>query len=138
MSTETDDLLDVNAHCLECPGTGWLWGTKKCFDQYGRVRACFVRDPGHRNGTLRPPLAPLPVAPAPVPIATVKAPRPLEPVPMALDLADVPGQVRAWYVRGVSPRLIAVRLNRCTGSHWYASTVRALIREQAPAKKVAA
>lgn len=105
------------------------------------VGPCRVPEaPRPGNGPLRPPLAPRPVAPAPVPLAPVEALRTPEAVPAILDIADVPGQVRSWWAAGVSPRAIAARLNRMEvsplrGSAWYASTVRAiLIREQAPAK----
>jgi hypothetical protein len=103
----------------------------------------FPVQPARLGTPLRPPLAPRPVAPAPVPLATVKALRTPEAVPAILDIADVPGQVRSWWAAGVSPRAIAARLNRMEisplrGSMWFASTVRAmLIREQAPAKLAA-
>ena len=144
MEIETDNPLDVNAHCLECPGTGWLLGDSKCFKQNGRPRACFIpEDRGHKNGPIiRPPLSPRPVGPAPAPLARVKV---LEPAPVVpLDIADVPAQVRAWWAVGVSPRVIAARLNSwkvppTRGSKWFRSSVWALLLdapcEPAPAKR---
>lgn len=148
MEIELDNPLDVNAHCLECPGTGWLLGDSKCFKENGRPRACFVReDSGHRNGAvLRPPLALAPVAQAP-PLAPAPAPRESEPaLPASFDIFDemaVARQIRAWYSAHHTPRIIAVWLNRFgvpndRASHWYTSHVRAmLIRGQAPAKRAA-
>jgi hypothetical protein len=69
----------------------------------------------------------------------------LEPAPVVpLDIADVPAQVRAWWAVGVSPRVIAARLNRWNipptrGGKWYRSSVWELLldapREPAQVKR---
>ena len=145
MEIETDNPLDVNAHCLECPGTGWLWNGDKCFKLNGRPRACPVPQetrPGPR--ALRPPLAAAraPQVPVAVPLAPVLiTPEPAPPASFDIfDKVAVARQIRAWYSAHHTPRIIAVWLNRLAvpnerASHWYTSHVRAmLIREQAPAK----
>jgi hypothetical protein len=86
-------------------------------------------------------MAPRPVAP----LAPLKTLRALEPVPVVPpDIADVPAQVRAWWAVGVSPRVIAARLNSwkvppTRGSKWFRSSVWALLLdapcEPAPAKR---
>jgi hypothetical protein len=148
IETDKSECPDVNAHCLQCPGTGWLRGDSKCFKADGRARACPVpEDRGHRNSVvLRPPLALVPVAQAPPP-APESAPREPELASLAsFDIFDevaVARQIRAWYSARHTPRIIAVWLNRFgvpneRASHWYTSHVRALlIREPAPAKRAA-
>lgn len=142
---ETDDypvMWHQDVICSQCPGTGWLRGSVKCFKENGYPRACFVpEDPGHRNGAvLRPPIGVAPMAP----VKTLRALEPVQVVP--LDIADVPAQVRAWWAVGVSPRVIAARLNSwkippTRGSKWFRSSVWALLldapRAPAPAKVAA-
>lgn len=75
--------VDCNAHCQCCPGTGWLWDNRKCFNQYHRVRPCPVpddtaRQPGPR--ALRPPMRP------PDPVVYEPEPEP-EPAPVAAQPA---------------------------------------------------
>jgi hypothetical protein len=132
---ETDDCLPQRVNCSRCLG---------CFTgQYKRVRACIPLDaPRPGNSPLRPPLAERPVGSAPAPLARVKV---LEPVPVVpLDIADAPAQVRAWWAVGVSPRVIAARLNSwkvppTRGSKWFRSSVWELLldapRESAQVKR---
>jgi hypothetical protein len=86
---------DCNAHCreTECPGTGWEWNGLKCFNQWGRPRACPVPDdtarlPGPR--ALRPPMRP------PDPVVYEPEPEPApepEHAPVAAQPAPVPAPV---------------------------------------------
>jgi hypothetical protein len=125
-----------------------LWPVDEYFQGNTRrvaVGPCLIPDtPRPGNGPLRPPLAPRPVGPAPAPLARVKVLGPVLVVP--LDIADVPAQVRAWWAVGVSPRVIAARLNSwkvppTRGGKWYRSSIWELLldapREPAPAKLAA-
>jgi hypothetical protein len=113
---------DCNAHCAQCPGTGWFWGGSKCFNQYHRTRACPVPDEAARPGparALRPPLAL--ARPAPDPYKVVKE------------------EIRAAYSRGQTLTEIGNDLNRRgvlpkRGSHFYPAIVRTVVL-QVPREK---
>ena len=134
---------DVNAHCLGCPGTGWLWGGSKCFDQCHRVRACPVPDEAARlrNGVpLRAPLcACMPAAPKPAPIASEP-----EPVPVtSFDISDevaVARHARVGFRSGREMRSLASELAMLgvpapNGKEWQPWHVKRLLLRYPPERR---
>ena len=132
---------DCNAHCLKCPGAGFIWGTSKCFDRYHRVRACPAFDeatrPGHR--ALRPPMRPpdsVVCDPEPVdPLDTADAVTALPAPVTAFDIHDsaaVAARARVGFRQGRGMTLIAAELTRlnCPAPHgatWRAWDIRKLL-----------
>ena len=123
MEIETDNPLDVNAHCLECPGTGWLLGDSKCFKQNGRPRACFIpEDRGHKNGPIiRPPMGVAPLAPDPY-----------EATKSEIRAAYIAGKTLTEISRDLTARGIPTR----HAKSWCPATVRGIILRMPRAERV--